>query len=198
MSQHYLPQATGLHLSPVIHSDSTHCWPTWIPFAGPHRPHWSTQIPLVQSHSTDVIIPQGPNWSPQGLHWPTWTPLVYSDCSLDHTGLCWPMWVLLVHSVTPGLHWTSPAIKQHWPTQTVQAFLHWLTITPLAKPALPLNTIEAWVSQDRCIWVFAFYRTSHCFAFVIVMLLCICYSTSSLFVFSLLLLCPTLPVSKRA
>jgi len=174
-----------------------HCWPTWIPFAGPHRPHWSTRIPLVQSDSTDVTIPHGPNWSPQGLHWPTWPPLVYLDRSLDHTGLCCPTWVLLAHSVTPGLHWTSPAIKQHWPTQTVQAFLHWLTLTPLAKPALHLNTIEAWVSQDRCIWVFVFI-TRHIAYFVIVLLLCICYSTSSSFVFSLLLLCPALPVSKHA
>jgi len=49
------------------------------------------------------------------------------------------------------------------------------TITPLAKPALPLNTIEAWVSQDRCIWVFVIIARhialrlslSCCFAFVI-------------------------------
>ena len=42
-----------------------------------------------------------------------------------------------------------------------------------------------------------FYRMSRCFAFVIVMLLCVCYFTSSSFVFSLLLLCTALPVSKR-
>jgi len=43
-----------------------------------------------------------------------------------------------------------------------------------------------------------FYCMSCCFAFVIVMLLCVCYFTSLSFVFSLLLPCPTLPVYKRA
>lgn len=163
---------------------------------GPHGSHWFSQTaPTLLSHM-DPTGPlkafTGPLKAFTGPHGPPRTVL----------------WITLAFA---GLHRCYRSTQSslaftglHRPSNstgplTEQAFLHWLTLTPLAKPALHLNTIEAWVSQGRCIWMVVFI-TSYCFAFVIVMLLCVCYFTSSSFVhvFSLLLLCPAPPVSKHA
>ena len=80
--------------------------------------------------------------------------------------------------------------------QPRQVILQWeFTETAVTTPWVTLLSIFSSV----CVYMGGcFYRTSHCFAFVIVRLLCVCFFTSLPFVFSLLLLCPALPVSKRA
>ena len=183
----------------MIHSDSTQT--TWT-IAGPHGSpslaptdptglhgsHRFSQIaPTLLSHM-HYVCPLKAFTGPHGLPWYTWTVLWITLAYVGATGPLSHPW--------PSLDFTShQTTLAHSDSTGLPSLAHHNSTSQACSPSQ-----HNWgMGQPRPVYMgICYYRTSHCFAFVIVMLLCICYSTSSLFVFSLLLLCPTLPVSKRA